>query len=142
MLKLGIPLLAGLVVLAVLIEAGNSKPGPISTGLTSLGVEKRRKRVLLSKNRTVALQVIFGDTAPVHPLAQAFVPNELHNANGLINGLILLLVPVQFGLVDQHQISPFDAWFQRMNKATFSQAFCYLFFMLSPKTVPFPQLEC
>src|SRR5436309_166413 len=108
MLKLRIPLLAGLVVLAVLIEAGNSKPGPISTGLTSLGVEKRGKRVLLSKNRTVALQVIFGDTAPVHPLAQTLVADELANPDGFIDGLILLRISVQFVLVDQHG-SPFSS---------------------------------
>ena len=36
MLKLGIAFLAGLVVLAILIEAGDGKPGTVGTGLTGL----------------------------------------------------------------------------------------------------------
>jgi len=39
MLELGIALLAGLVVLAVVIEAGNREPGTICRGLSGLGVE-------------------------------------------------------------------------------------------------------
>src|SRR5215469_2567919 len=102
MLEAGIALLAGLVVLARLIEAGNGRPGPIRCHLPSLGVEQGGERVLSSKYRTVALQVIFRDGAPIHPQPQTFVANELHNANRLINGLVLRLFAVQFVLVDQH----------------------------------------
>ena len=66
MLELGIALLARLVVLAVLIEARDSEPGTISTGLTGLGVEARSKGVLLGEDSTIALQIVLADT-PRHP---------------------------------------------------------------------------
>src|SRR5215467_4023013 len=77
-------------------------PGPISCHLPGLRVETRGKRVLTGQHSTVALQVIFGDSTPIHPLAQTLVADKLDNANRLINGLILLLLPVQFVFVDQH----------------------------------------
>src|SRR5579883_569322 len=46
-LKAGIAFFARLVVLVVLIEAGDSGPGSISTGLSGLGVKTGGKRVLL-----------------------------------------------------------------------------------------------
>jgi hypothetical protein len=45
-LELGIPFLAGLVVAAILIEAGNGSPGTVGTGLTGLRIETVSKRVL------------------------------------------------------------------------------------------------
>lgn len=101
-LKARIAFLGGIVVLAVLIEAGDGRPGSISRNLTSLGVEQGCERVLPGQHRTVALQVIFGDTMLIHPLAQALVADELHNANRFINGLIVLLISVQFVFVDEH----------------------------------------
>ena len=45
-LERGIALLARLVGLAVLIEASDGEPGPISTGLTSLGVDTNPRTVI------------------------------------------------------------------------------------------------
>jgi hypothetical protein len=109
-LELRIALLAGLLVFTIFIEAGNRRPGSISRSLTSLGVEPRCERELFGKLRTVALKIILGDAMPIHPLAQTLVADELDNANGFINRCILLCISVQFVLVDQHQISPLDAW--------------------------------
>jgi hypothetical protein len=105
MLKLGIALLAGLVVLAVVIEARDSKPGSISRSLTSLRVEARSKGIFMGKSSTVALQVIFVDAPRIHPEAQALIPDELHHANSVINGLILLGTPVKFVLLNEHSLA-------------------------------------
>src|SRR5947209_16322233 len=85
MLKLGIALLARLVVLAILIEAGDSAPGPIGRGLTSLGVERYGKGIFMGKPRTVALEVILVDAPRIHPQAQALIPDELHDPDSIIN---------------------------------------------------------
>jgi hypothetical protein len=102
MLELRIAFRPWLLFLTILVEAGNRSPGPICCHLPSLGVEKRGKRVLLSKNRTIALQIIARDPVLIHPLAQTLVADELHNPNGLINRCVLPLVAVQFVLVDEH----------------------------------------
>jgi hypothetical protein len=107
MLKLGIALLAGLVVAAILIEAGDGSPGPIRTGLTSLGIEAVGKRVLFGEKGTIALQVVLINPASVHPQAQALVANELHHADRFIESGILLRGSVQLVLVDQHASCPF-----------------------------------
>ena len=69
MLKLGVALLARLVIEAILIEARDGSPGTVSTGLTSLRIECTGKRVLFSKDGTVALQIIFVDATGIHPQA-------------------------------------------------------------------------
>jgi len=104
-LELGIALLAGLLVLAVLIETGDSEPGSISTRLSGLRVETGGKEVLTGKRRTVALQVILVDAPLIHPQAQALVPDELHNPDSFINGLILLFAPVEFVLLNEHPLA-------------------------------------
>src|SRR3989442_11610669 len=95
MLELRIALLAGLLVLAVLIEAFNGQPGSISRSLSRLRVEAGGKRILFGKGSTVALEVIVGDTPRIHPQAQALVPDELHHAKTVINGLILPGAPIE-----------------------------------------------
>ena len=100
MLKLGITLLAGLLVLAVVIETGDSEPGSISRSLAGLRVETRSKGIVFGKPRTGALQVIVGDTPCVHPQAQALVPDELHNPDSIINGLILLGAAIELVLLN------------------------------------------
>jgi hypothetical protein len=112
MLKLWIPLLAGLVVVAVLVEAGNGRPCPISSHLTRLRVQERGKRVLVCEHRTQTLQVIGGDAVLIHPVAHTFVPNELCDSHRFINGRVLLLGASDFVLVDQHSLLlllPFSA---------------------------------
>jgi hypothetical protein len=101
-LKLGIALFPRLVGLAVVIEAGNGQPGAIGAGLPRLGVETSRKGVFLSQDRTVALQVILRDAMLIHPLAQALIPDELDDTNGLLNGHVLLVGSLAFVLVGQH----------------------------------------
>ena|SRR5689334_14398179 len=61
----------------------------------------------MGKHRAIALQVVFRDPTAIHPLAQTLVADELDNANGFLNGLILLLVAVEFVLVDQHDACSF-----------------------------------
>jgi hypothetical protein len=43
------------VALAVVIEAGDSKPGAISTGLTSLGIEVVGKGIVMGENSAIDL---------------------------------------------------------------------------------------
>jgi hypothetical protein len=106
MLALGVALLAGFVVLAVLLEARNGKPGTISGNLTRLGIETSGKGILVGELGTVALQIILGDTVAIHPLSQAFVPDELDQANGLLNSCHLSLVCFDLVFVDQHALVP------------------------------------
>src|SRR2546428_9881939 len=70
-LKLGIAFLARLMRFAVVIEAGDSEPCPVSRGLTSLGVEASSKGIRFGKDSTIALQLILVDASRVHPEAQA-----------------------------------------------------------------------
>src|SRR6266851_2051504 len=104
MLKLGIAFLPWLVFAAVLIEALDSKPCSICTGLTGLGIERRGKRVFFSEHRTIHLKVIVCGVF-IHPFAQALVSDELNDANRFINGSILLFVARKFVLVDQHTLA-------------------------------------
>ena len=104
-LELGIAFPAGFMVFAVVIEAGNRAPGSISRGLASLGIQTGGKGILVGKGSTVALEIILGDSAPIHPLAQALVPDELHDANGVINGGVLLGAPVEFVLLNEHPLA-------------------------------------
>jgi hypothetical protein len=86
-LKAGIAFLSWLLLSAVLIEAGNREPGPICTGLTGLLVQVGGKRVRLCQVGAGDLQVVVTNAAPIHPLAQTCVANELHRPDGLINGV-------------------------------------------------------
>src|SRR5260370_15599168 len=101
-LKLGIALLSRPVLSAVLIEPRDSKPRPIRTCLTSLGVEPGGKGILFGKDSAIGLQVVFGDMIAVHPQAHTLIANELDNAYRFFNGGKLLLIAIQFVLVDQH----------------------------------------
>src|SRR5713101_3933283 len=107
MLKFWIAFLARLAQLAVLIEAANGKPCTISRGLTSLGIEARSKGILFSQLSTKALQIVLGDTTPVHPQTKTFIADELCDAYRFINGGILLCVASNFVLEDQHASCPF-----------------------------------
>jgi hypothetical protein len=103
-LKLGIAFLSRFLLFAIVIEARDSKPCTVSTGLTSLSTELPGKGIFLSKNFTVGLQVVFGDILTVHPQSQRFVADELDNADGLVNGGILLFVSIHLILIDQHAL--------------------------------------
>jgi hypothetical protein len=106
-LKTRIALLSGLVVFAVVIEAGDSQPRPISRGLTGLRVETSGKREVTGKYRTVALQIVSADATILHPEVQALVANELSHAYRLIDGGVLCLIAMQFVFVDQQGACPF-----------------------------------
>jgi hypothetical protein len=106
MLKLGIALLARLVRFAVSIEARDGEPGPVSTGLPSLRIETSSKGIRFGKGGTIALQVVLGDSAFIHLLAQAFVAHELDDTNGFINRSVLLLGASNFVLEDEHASCP------------------------------------
>src|SRR6266516_3837176 len=102
MLKLGIAFLAWLLLLAVLIEAGNSKPCPFCGCLASLGVKTSSKGIVFSEYRSMDVEIIGGDAARIHPQVQALVTNELHNADGFLDSGILRLRPLGLVLVNQH----------------------------------------
>ena len=93
-LKLGISLLARfLLLLAIVIEAGDSKPCTLSRRLTSHGIETTSKGIFLGKNSAVRIQIVLVDTTIVHPQPQAFVADELDRTNSFINGCKLFLLP-------------------------------------------------
>jgi hypothetical protein len=46
---------------------------------------------LLREDSTIDLQIILGNAALVHPLAQAFIADELHHANSFIDSGIVRL---------------------------------------------------
>src|SRR5258708_1003635 len=101
-LKLRISLLPWFLVLAILIEAGDSKPCTGSRCLTSHGIEATSEGVFFSENSTVGLQVVLGDILAIHPHPQAFVTDELDNTNSLFDGSKLFLGAIKLVLVDQH----------------------------------------
>src|SRR5438132_6619240 len=105
MLELGIALLARLVVLTVLIETGDSEPGSICTGLTSLRVEAHRKRILTGKGGTIALEVILTDALLIHPQTETRISDELHHANGVVDSGVLRFVCIHLVLVDEHPLA-------------------------------------
>src|SRR5205085_7798667 len=49
-------------------------------------------------------QVIVGDTPCIHPQAQALVPDELHNPDSFINGLILLGAAIELVLLNKDAV--------------------------------------
>jgi hypothetical protein len=105
LLEPGKAFLAGLVLLARVIEALDSKPGAVGTGLTGLGVETSGKRVRFSQVRTRALHIVLADATLIHPLAQTLVPDELNGTNSFLNASILPLRAIHLVLVDQHLLA-------------------------------------
>jgi hypothetical protein len=102
MLELGIALLAWLLAIASIIEAGDSKPSAISRSLTGHGIEKTSKGVFIGQDSTVGLQVVFRDGRRIHPQPQRLVTDELDRPDSLIDGSILLFASTQLVLIDQH----------------------------------------
>ena len=102
MLETGIAFLAGFVVLAIVIEPFDGEPGARGRGLPGLGIEPAGKWKDLRKLGTQALQVVLARPACVYPEAECFVPDELDDADGLLDGGILRLCSVYLILVDQH----------------------------------------
>ncbi len=106
-LKLRIAFLSQLVLAAVVIEALNGRPCAVGADLSRLRVQASGKGVRFGKHGTGALQVIVGDATLIHPEAQAFVADELHDADGFINGDVLLWLACQFVFQCQHGTCPF-----------------------------------
>lgn len=104
MLKLWIAFLSRFLVLAIVIEPTDSGPRPICAGLSCLGIEASGKSIRTGQDGTVALEIVFVHVAPVHPLAQAFIANELDNAYALVNGSVLCFVPIQLVLVGEQTL--------------------------------------
>ena len=109
-LEFGIAFLAWLVVLAVLIEAGNSEPRPISRGLTCLGVEVRGKGKFFGQESTVALQIILVGSTSIHPETQALIADELDDPDRFIDSSVLLFRARELVLVDQQSSCPFSVF--------------------------------
>ena len=101
-LKLGIAFLPRLVVLAILVEAGDGNIGTVGTGLSGLGVETTGERVFFCQDSAIGLQVVLRDVHPIHPQTYACVADELHNAYRFFDGLELFLGAIKLVLVDQH----------------------------------------
>src|SRR5579884_790958 len=102
MLEAGIAFLPRLVGLAVVIEPADSRPCSVCCCLPCLRIERGNERELLGKNSTQALQIISVRSTSVHPEAQGFIPDELHNPYRFIDSGVLRLVPLKFVLVDEH----------------------------------------
>ncbi len=94
MLELRVAFLAWLVVLTVLVEPLNRKPGARGAGLPGLGVEAPGKRVVGGKSSTVALQIVLARSSRIHPQAQALVADKLDHPDGFIDGSVLGPAPV------------------------------------------------
>src|SRR5258708_36802996 len=105
MLKLRIAFLAWLLALAIVIEASNSEPRTISTGLTSLGIERGGKRVFFGEHGTIHLKVMAASVF-IHPFAYPLVSDELNDANRLIDSAILGCGKSHFILVDRTSLCP------------------------------------
>src|SRR5712691_10084009 len=102
MLELRIAFLAWLVVLAVVIESSDRKPGAGGRGLPCLGVETGSNGIVFGEYCAVALQVVLVGPPRVHPQAQALIPDELHNPDRLVDGSVLCRCPIQLVLIDEH----------------------------------------
>ena len=96
-LEFGVSFLSRLFVLAILIEARNSKPCTVSRSLTSHRIEATNKGVFLGKHFTIGLQVVFGGATLVHPQPQAFVADELDNTDSLISSRIQKAIRLYLG---------------------------------------------
>ena len=122
MLKAGVALLAWLLLAAILVEAADTSPSSICRCLTGHRIEPGGKGVVLGPLRTEGLQVILTDAsrcAPVlrggiHPEPDSFVPDELHGADGFINGALLGLIHPQLVFEYQHG---FPVWVWGMTHA-------------------------
>ena len=71
--------------------------------MPGLGIEPAGKWKFLRKLGTQGLQVVLARPARVHPEAERLVPDELDDADGLLDGGILRLCSVYLVLVDQHR---------------------------------------
>ncbi len=117
-LKAWVAFLARLLLLAVLVEAGNRLPGSICGGLTRHRVEASCEGEVFSKLRAERLKLIRTHTSRIHPEPKCFVADELHRANGVIDRGLLGLVGSEFVLQNQHEClaswplhgSGFRAW--------------------------------
>jgi len=83
-LELGIALLARLMILAMLVETGNGKPRSISTRLTGLRVETGGKGIVMGKPRTVALEVILGDSPSGFQATRRFCISKMGRTSALV----------------------------------------------------------
>ncbi len=92
-LETRIALLARLVVFAVVIEAGDSGPRPLSSRLSGLRIEGGGKRIGVCQVRTRPIEIIPGDATRIHPQAQGFIADKLHDPDGFIDCGILLAFP-------------------------------------------------
>jgi hypothetical protein len=102
MLETRVAFLAGLLLPAVLIEAGNGEPGPICRGLAGLLVEAGGKGILASKLSRVDLQIIVANAALIHPFAHTLIADELGGADGFVYRGVLALVDPQLVVEYQH----------------------------------------
>ena len=132
-LEAGIALLAGLVVFAVLVEALDGEPGARGGGLPCLGVELASEGELPGKVSAKALEVVLGGAAHLHPEPERLVPDELDDADGLLDGGLLCLCSVYLVFVDEHSSSH--------SLPVFIISTCILFRYLKSRNAPDPSPE-
>ena len=77
LLETGIALFPWFVFTAILIEACNGKPRPISRGLTGLGTQIGDKCILLGKGNAILLEITISHASRVHPEPEAFVQDRI-----------------------------------------------------------------
>ncbi len=94
-LETWVALLSWLLFSAVCVEASNSLPRPVSTGLARHRIEPGCKGILFRQLSAEGLHVILAYAARIHPEPQRFVPDELRGANGFLYRGLLALVDSQ-----------------------------------------------
>jgi hypothetical protein len=101
-LETWVALLSWLLFSAVCVEASNSLPRPVSTGLARHRIEPGCKGILFRQLSAEGLQVILAYAARIHPEPQRFVPDELRGANGFLYRGLLALVDSQLVVEYEH----------------------------------------
>ena len=98
-----------------------------------MGIEPAGKWKFLRKLGTQGLQVVPARPARVHPEAQRLVPDELDDADGLLDGGLLCLCSVYLVFVDEHRSS--------RSLPVFIISTCILFRYLKSRNAPDPSPE-
>jgi hypothetical protein len=105
-LEAWIPLFPQSPLAAVGLEALNGGPGAGGGGLAGLRVEMGGKIELVSQAGAEHLEVVRGDTPPIHPEAKGFVADELGCADVFIDRRRLGAGEAQLVLIDEHAAPP------------------------------------
>jgi len=97
-----ITLLTRYLFFTIVVEAINSFQDSFNSGLASMGIQIINKLKLFSQSRVISKHFSLPNTRIVHPITKHFITDKLSRPNCFINGGYLLLLWVDFVLVDKH----------------------------------------